>query len=106
MNANNIISNEAHSNKKVIRKLTDLYLLNEIEDSKQWIEIINHKIKGCKLRKQHLIDNRPFFFQKKKLEEYNKKIESIDKEIFKNLLDIEEEIKLIEKYTELINSDY
>ena len=30
MNENNIISNEAHSNKKVIRKLTDLYQLKEL----------------------------------------------------------------------------
>lgn len=83
--------------KIIINKLLELSLLYENENSKNWINLVNHQIKGYELQKQHLIDNKPYFFQKKKLEEHNKKIEEIDNKILKCLKDIEDEITFMEK---------
>ncbi len=62
------------------------------------------KIKFCELQKQYLLENKPLFFQKKKLEEYNIKIKDIDDKIMKILSDIEEEISFSEKSDILLTS--
>lgn len=86
----------------IINKLLDLSLLYENENSKHWIELVNHQIKGYEIQKQYLIDNKPLFFQKKKLEEHNKKIEELDNKILKCLQKIEEEIKYMEDNLKVI----
>jgi len=83
--------------KDIINKLLDLSLLYENENSKNWIELVSHQIKGYEIQKQHLIDNKPYFFQKKKLEEHNKKLAEIDNKILKCLKDIEDEMAFMEK---------
>lgn len=95
---------DKHDDKDIIEKLLNLSLLYENENSKNWIGLVSHQIEGYELQKQHLIDNKPLFFQKKKLEEHNKKIEELDNKILKCLKDIEEEISLMENNYNMINN--
>lgn len=88
----------------IIKKLLDLSLLCENENSKNWIRLVSYQIKGYEIQKQHLIDIKPYFFQKKKLEEHNKKIEELDNKILKCLKDIEDEISLMENNYDLISN--
>ena len=85
-------ANSKIEEKDIINKLLDLILVYENENSKNWIELVSHQIKGYEIQKQHLIDNKPYFLQKKKLEEHNKKLSEIDNKILKCLKDIEDEI--------------
>lgn len=80
--------NNETKEKDVISKLLNLSLLYENENSKSWIGLVSHQIKCYEIQKQHLIDNKPYFFQKKKLEEHNKKMEKLDNKILKCLKDI------------------
>ena len=48
--------------------------------------------------------NKPLFFQKKKLAEHNKKIDNINREIFNCFKSLEEEIDLIAITDETINN--
>lgn len=90
------IIKEKHKDKEIFEKILDLCLLYENENSKNWIELVSYQITSYEIQKQHLIDNKPFFFQKKKLLEYKKKNEEIDFKIVKCLSDIEEEINYME----------
>lgn len=85
---------------EVSNKIIDLCLWNQIQDSHHWIELLSNKIKIYELRRKHLLNNKPFKFQKKKLEKYHKELESIEKTTFK---------KFNEKLTDFIrynNSEY
>ena len=83
---------------ETIKKIIDLSLTFLNKESKCT------KIKFCELQKQYLLENKPLFFQKKKLEEYNIKIKDIDDKIMKILSDIEEEISFSEKSDILLTS--
>lgn len=85
-------------------KIVDLCLWYQIEDSHRWIELISHKIKMYELKKEHLLDNKPFKFQKRKLKEYNNELESIEEEISKCYQEINEEVTIIEKMRKAIES--
>lgn len=76
----------------------------QIEDSHRWIELISHKIKMYELKKEHLLDNKPFKFQKRKLKEHNNELESIEEEISKCYQEINEEVTIIEKMRKAIES--
>ncbi len=89
---------------ETIKKIIDLSLTFLNKESKCWIDIMCTKIKFCELQKQYLLENKPLFFQKKKLEEYNIKIKDIDDKIMKILSDIEEEISFSEKSDILLTS--
>ena len=89
---------------ETIKKIIDLSLTFLNKESKCWIDIMCTKIKFCELQKQYLLENKPLFFQKKKLEEYHIKIKDIDDKIMKILSDIEEEISFSEKSDILLTS--
>lgn len=89
---------------ETIKKIIDLSLTFLNKESKCWIDIMCTKIKFCELQKQYLLENKPLFFQKKKLKEYNIKIKDIDDTIMKILSDIEEEISFSEKSDILLTS--
>lgn len=90
-------TNDKFEEKDFVSKLLDLSILFENKNSKNWINLVNHQIKGYEIQKHHLMDNKPYFFQKKKLEEHNKKVKELDNRILKCLKDIEYEIAFIEK---------
>lgn len=101
---NKINSVKENKDDEIIKKLIDLSLLYENENSKNWIALVSHQIEGYEIQKQHLAENKLLFFQKKKLEEHNKKIEELDNKILKCLKDIEEEISLMEDNYNMINN--
>ena len=89
---------------EVYNKIIDLCLWNQIQDSHHWIELLSNKIKIYELRRDHLLNNKPFKFQKKKLEKYHKELESIEKTILKSYQDIDAEMTIIEKMLKVIES--
>lgn len=91
---NNTISKSYYN--EIVNKIIELSLILLNKESKCWIDIICTKIKVCELQKQHLLENKPLFFQKTKLEKHNKKVEAIDNKIMKYFKDIEEELEYIE----------
>lgn len=91
---NNTISKSYYN--EIVNKIIELSLISLNKESKCWIDIICTKIKVCELQKQHLLENKPLFFQKTKLKKYNKKVEAIDNKIMKYFKDIEEELEYIE----------
>lgn len=91
---NNTISKSYYN--EIVNKIIEISLISLNKESKCWIDIICTKIKVCELQKQHLLENKPLFFQKTKLEKYNKKVEAIDNKIMKYFKDIEEELEYIE----------
>ena len=93
MNNTTITKNDCN---KVMNKIIDLSLKFLNEEAKNWLNIICTKIKVYELQKMHLIE-------KKKIMEYNKKIEGINKEIFNCFKSLEEEIDLIAMTDEVID---
>ena len=69
---NNTISKSYYN--EIVNKIIELSLISLNKESKCWIDIICTKIKVCELQKQHLTENKPLFFQKKKLAEHNEKM--------------------------------
>lgn len=82
---------------KLSNKLIDLFLWYQIEDSHQQLRLIDMQIKACQMELHFLEDSKPFWFQKKKLEEHNKKIEDLENKIFKYYQEMNEEVDLIQK---------
>lgn len=99
---NNTISKSYYN--EIVNKIIELSLISLNKESKCWIDIICTKIKVCELHKQHLTENKPLFFQKKKLAEHNKKIDNINREIFNCFKSLEKEIDLITITDETINN--
>lgn len=97
---NNTISKSYYN--EIVNKIIELSLISLNKESKCWIDIICTKIKVCELQKQHLLENKPLFFQKTKLEKHNKKVEAIDNKIMKYFKDIEEELEYIENKCNIV----
>ena len=76
-----------------------------MESSYRWIGIIDHKIKFCDIKIQHLLDSKPFFFQKRKLKKFNKELEEIEQEKIKLKKKISEEFNIIAKLEKEIYRD-
>lgn len=81
----------------ITEKLLKLYSHNEIENSRLNINMIQKKIDNCKSELDYLMDNKPYWFQKKKLYIYDQKIEELNKKIHKCNLEIEEQLEIINK---------
>ena len=90
------VSNDI-DNQEVVNKVIDLCLWYQIEDSHRWLDIIDLQIKNCNMQLHFLEEEKPLWFQKKKLEEHNKKIEELENKICKYYQDMNEEVELIEK---------
>lgn len=91
--------------KKLSEKILDLCLWYQIEDSNMTIKLISHQIDFCKLQKNHLLDNKPFWFQKEKLKIWEQELEEIDAKIFSYYKDIGNEINIINKMQNSISKD-
>lgn len=84
-------------NREIVDKIIDLCLWYQIEDSHRWLDIINVQIESCRMQLSFLEDNKPFWFQKKKLEEHNKNIEALENKIVDHYKELEEEVEIIQK---------
>ena len=80
-------------------KVIDLCLWYQIEDSHNMIKIFESEIKILEMQKEMILSNCTFKFQRKKVE---KKLEGIDKRIYRLYENVGEEITLIERMKDAI----
>lgn len=97
-------SNNNITNDSVADRLIDLMLWYQIEDSRLTLELYGHRIKFYELQKEHLIENKPYKFQKKKMLKYENELNEINDKIMKLYTEVEEEIAIMEKMQDAINS--
>lgn len=86
--------------KKICNKLLDLSTHKEIEISNYYINMVEISIRTCKLQIEHLEDNKPLWFQKKKLEVYNEEKEKLNNKLYNYYLEIEKEIAIMKQLQE------
>ena len=91
------MSKKKDNNNELFEKLLELNIKYAIEDSNINMIMIDNKIKFYQTLINHLEDNKPFFFQKRKLIEYNNKKEEYENKILELHTQLGEECKLIEK---------
>lgn len=96
-------SNNNITNDSVADRVIDLMLWYQIEDSRLTLELYGHKIKFYELQKEHLIENKPYKFQKKKILKYENELNEINDKIMKLYTEVEEEIAIMEKMQDAIN---
>lgn len=99
MKKNNMKTNE----NEVVNKILDLCMYHQIEDSFNFIKIIECQINFCYSQLELLEDNKPLWFQKKKLSNYFKEKEELELKIEEHYKKINEELKMIEKMKNSIN---
>ncbi len=78
-------------------KLLELNIKYAIEDSTINIRIIDNRIKFYETLINHLEDDKPLFFQKKKLVEYENKKSEYENKIFELYIKLSKEYEIIEK---------
>ncbi|MDD4387519.1 MAG: hypothetical protein PHD15_07215 [Clostridia bacterium] len=86
-----------NNDEKLSNRIIDLFLCYQIEDSHHQLRLIDMQIKGCQMQLNFLENSKPFWLQKKKLEEHNKKIEDLENKIFKYYQKMNEGVDLIQK---------
>ena len=91
------MSKKKDNNTELFESLLKLNIKYAIEDSNINIRMIDNRIKFYQTLIDHLEDNKPFFFQKKKLIEYNDKKEEYENKISELYAQLGEEYDLIEK---------
>lgn len=84
-------------------KVIDLCLYHSIKESNLHIKFLGNQAEFYKTHLKHLKDTKPLFFQKKKLEEHNKKIEECENKIRNIYLKMSEEVEEIEKTQKMIS---
>lgn len=97
-------SNNNITNDSVADRVIDLMLWYQIEDSRLTLELYGHRIKFYELQKEHLIENKPYKFQKKKILKYKNKLNEINDKIMKLYAEVEEEIAIMVRMQDAINS--
>ena len=85
-------------------KILDLCIHQQIQESLNFIKIIEILIKYTKDRLSLLEINKPLCFQKKKLYEYHTEKKELELKLKNNYKQLEEELKMIEKLQSNINN--
>ena len=91
------MSKKQNEDKELFNMLLKLNIKYAIEDSNINIRMIDNRIRFYQTLIEHLEDNKPFFFQKKKLIEYNNKKEEYNAKISDLYVQLGEEVELIDK---------
>ena len=91
------MTKKKNDDNELFKSLLKLNIRYAIEDSNINIRMIDNRIKSYQTLIDHLEDNKPFFFQKKKLIEYNNKKEEYENKISELYTQLGEEYELIEK---------
>ena len=91
------MSKKEKEDNELFEKLLELNIKYAIEDSNINMRMIDNRIKFYQSLINHLEDNKPFFFQKKKLIEYNNKKEEYENKISELYAQLGEEYEMIEK---------
>lgn len=97
------MSKNKNEDKELVDMLLKLNIKYAIEDSNINIRMIDNRIRFYQTLIEHLEDSKPFFFQKKKLIEYNNKKEEYNARISDLYAQLGEEVELIDKlHSELL----
>ena len=91
------MSKKKENDDELFEKLLELNIKYAIEDSNINMRMIDNRIKFYQTLINHLEDNKPFFFQKKKLIEYNNKKEEYENKIYELYTQLGEEYEMINK---------
>lgn len=91
------MTKKKNEDNELFEKLLELNIKYAIKDSNINMRIIDNRIKFYQSLINHLEDNKPFFFQKKKLIEYNNKKEEYENKISELYAQLGEEYEMIEK---------
>ena len=81
--------------KELITKIINKCMIYEIRDSELYLKFLTNQANFYQNELNLLEETKPFFFQKEKLEEYNKKIKEQKQKIFDIYMKIEEEMNCI-----------
>lgn len=81
--------------KELLNKVIDLCMVYGIKESQLYLKFLDNQVKTYQNHRNFLEDTKPFFFQKKKLEEHNKKIEVCEQKIFETYKKMNEEVEFI-----------
>lgn len=96
------MTKKKNDDNELFKSLLKLNIRYAIEDSNINIRMIDNRIKSYQTLIGHLEDNKPFFFQKKKLIEYNNKKEEYENKISELYTQLGQEFELIEKLYSII----
>ncbi len=81
----------------VLNQYTTLKIIEEINNSKTYLDFLNQQINFYQLQLERLEQSKPLFFQKKKIASQKQKKDEWQTKINNTYLKIEEEIELIIK---------
>lgn len=81
--------------KELLNKVIDLCMVYGIKESQLYLKFLDNQVKTYQNHRNFLEDTKPFFFQKKKLEEHNKKIEICEQKILETYKKMNEEVDFI-----------
>lgn len=96
------MNNENNNNRKLVEsllKFTNYHLIEETNFNLKSIEI---RLKLYQSLLYDLKDDKPLFFQKKKLIEYNNKLEEYTKKVNDLYIEFNKELKILENFYEQI----
>ena len=91
------MSKKNDNDNELFEKLLELNIKYAIEDSNINMRMIDNRIRFYQSLINHLEDNKPFFFQKKRFIEYNNKKEEYENKISQLYSQLSDEMELIEK---------
>lgn len=97
-----VLEDSENNDMEISRKIMDLCILYQIEDSHNAIKLFSNEIKMYEAQKRILLNSRSCIFKKKKI---GKELEEIDNKIYKLYEDISEEFSIISKMEEAITKD-
>lgn len=83
--------------KDLQNKILDLSLKQGVDDSKEFLDILYLELKFYKSKLEFLDSEKPFWFQKKKIEIYNKERIDLEEKISICKKNILEELELMSK---------
>lgn len=91
------MSKKNDNDNELFEKLLELNIKYAFEDSNINVRMIDNRIRFYQSLINHLEYNKPFFFQKKRLIEYNNKKEEYENKISQLYSQLSDEMELIEK---------
>lgn len=94
------MTKKEENNIELFESLLKLNIKYAIEDSNTNMRMIDNRIKFYQTLINHLEENKPLFFQKRKLIDYNSKRNEYSKKINDLYIELNEELKLLEKLYE------
>lgn len=94
------MTKKEENNIELFESLLKLNIKYAIEDSNINMRMIDNRIKFYQILINHLEENKPLFFQKRKLIDYNNKRNEYSKKINDLYVELNEELKLLEKLYE------